>query len=54
MREAAFRQRLLTDPHAPAQYRVDTVRNIPPWYSYFKVEPGQKLYLAPPDRVQIW
>jgi putative endopeptidase len=54
MREAAFRQRLLTDPHAPAQYRVDTVRNIPLWYSDFKVEPGQKLYLAPPDRVQIW
>ena len=54
MREGALRQRLLTDPHAPAQYRVDTVRNIGPWYSDFNVEPGQKLYLAPSGRVQIW
>jgi putative endopeptidase len=53
-REAALRQQLLTDPHAPAQYRVDTIRNIGPWYTDFNVEPGQKLYLAPPDRVQIW
>jgi putative endopeptidase len=54
MREGALRQRLLTDGHAPPQYRVDTVRNIGAWYSDFNVEPGQKLYLAPPDRVQIW
>ena len=53
-REAALRQRVLIDAHAPAEYRADTVRNIDPWYDAFAVKPGQKLYLAPPDRVRIW
>jgi putative endopeptidase len=53
-REAALRQQVMADPHAPAQYRADTVRNIDPWYSAFDVQPGEKLYLAPADRVQIW
>jgi predicted metalloendopeptidase len=25
-----------------------------PWYSAFDVQPGQKLYLSPTDRVRIW
>jgi putative endopeptidase len=53
-REARLRQQVLTDPHAPAQFRADTVRNIDAWYSAFEVQPGEKLYLAPQDRVQIW
>jgi putative endopeptidase len=54
MREAALRQRVLTDPHAPSQYRAATVRNIDAWYAAFNVPSGEKLYLAPPDRVRIW
>ncbi len=54
MREAALRQQVMTDPHSPAQFRAATVRNIDAWYEAFDVHPGQKLYLAPPDRVQIW
>ena len=53
-REARLRQQVLTDPHAPAKFRADTVRNIDAWYATFDVQPGEKLYLAPPDRVQIW
>jgi putative endopeptidase len=53
-REAALRQQVMTDPHAPAQYRADTVRNIDAWYSAFNVKPGDTLYLAPADRVRIW
>ncbi|MCU1342182.1 MAG: endothelin-converting enzyme, partial [Candidatus Acidoferrum typicum] len=53
-REATLRRQLMTDPHAPAQFRADTVRNIDAWYSAFDVQPGEKLYLAPPDRVRIW
>jgi len=53
-REAALRQRVVTDPHAPAEYRADTVRNIDAWYTAFEVKPREKLYLAPPDRVRIW
>lgn len=54
MREAALRQRLLADGHAPAEYRADTVRNLDAWYAAFGVKPGEKLYLAPKDRVKVW
>jgi putative endopeptidase len=53
-REAALRQQLLTDPHSPCRVRTDIVRNLDPWYSAFGIQPGQKLYLAPADRVRIW
>lgn len=53
-REAALRQQVATDPHSPSQYRADTVRNIDAWYTSFDVKAGEKLYLAPPDRVRIW
>ncbi|HEX8841813.1 MAG TPA: M13-type metalloendopeptidase [Sphingomicrobium sp.] len=53
-REAALRQQLLTDPHSPCPVRTDVVRNMDPWYSAFGAKPGQKLYLAPADRVRIW
>ncbi len=47
-------QRLATDVHAPPQFRAQTVRNLDAWYPAFKVKPGEKLYLAPKDRVKIW
>jgi putative endopeptidase len=53
-REAALRQQVLTDSHSPAEYRADTVRNIDAWYAAFDVKPGEKLYLAPAERVRIW
>ena len=53
-REAALRQQVLTDGHAPAEYRADTVRNIDAWYQAFAPTAGQKLYLAPSDRVRMW
>lgn len=53
-RDAALRQQILTDGHAPAMYRADTVRNLTPWYGAFDVKPGQKLFLAPKDRVEVW
>jgi endothelin-converting enzyme/putative endopeptidase len=53
-RDAALRQQVTTDPHAPAQYRADTARNVDAWYAAFDVKPGETLYLAPPDRVRIW
>ncbi len=53
-REKALRQQIKTDGHAPAEYRGDTVRNLNAWYPAFKVTPGEKLYLTPDDRVQVW
>ncbi len=54
IREPALRQRILTDGHAPPEYRADTVRNLDAWYEAFGIMPGQALYLAPPDRVHVW
>ncbi len=53
-REGDLRNRLLTDPHAPAEQRVWTLRNIDGWYAAFGARPDEKLYLAPQDRVRIW
>jgi predicted metalloendopeptidase len=53
-REPELRRRVVIDGHAPAEYRADTVRNLDAWYDAFKVVAGQKLYLAPPERVRVW
>jgi putative endopeptidase len=54
-REASARQRLRTDPHSPPEARVnEVVRNQDAWYKAFNVQPGDKLYLAPEERVHIW
>jgi endothelin-converting enzyme/putative endopeptidase len=53
-REAALRQQVVADPHAPAQFRADTVRNVDGWYPAFDVQAGQALYLAPEARIHIW
>ena len=54
LREATLRQLIATDPHSPDPYRAANVRNIDAWYDAFGVKPGDKLYLAPADRVRIW
>jgi len=54
-RDDALKQQIASDPHSPAVYRVNgTVRNQPGWYAAFDVKPGDKLYIAPEDRVKIW
>jgi putative endopeptidase len=54
-RDAALRRQVLSDPHSPGEYRVNgVVRNVDAWYRAFEVRPGDKLYLAPEDRVHIW
>ena len=53
-RDAALRNLILTNGHAPEQYRALTVRNIDRWYEAFQVKPGEKLYLDSKDRVRVW
>jgi predicted metalloendopeptidase len=53
-RDETLRQRIATGVHAPGQFRALTVRNLDSWYAAFNVQPGQKLYLAPEQRVRIW
>jgi putative endopeptidase len=53
-RPAALRAQVIGDGHAPGRFRAQTVRNIDAWYDAFAPKPGEKLYLAPGDRVKIW
>jgi len=54
-RDDALKQQIASDPHSPAYYRVNgAIRNQPGWYAAFDVKPGDKLYVAPEDRVKIW
>jgi predicted metalloendopeptidase len=52
--EDALRKQVMSDTHAPGEYRSDTVRNVDAWYEAYKVTSGAKLYLKPEDRVGIW
>lgn len=54
-REAAMRQRLITGPHSPEEFRVNgVVRQMDAWYKAFNVTPDDALYLPPEERVSIW
>jgi putative endopeptidase len=54
-REGAERQQVITNEHSPDMYRVNgVVRNVDAWYKAFNVQPGDKLYLPPDQRVHIW
>jgi putative endopeptidase len=55
LRPDAERERLVTDPHSPPMARVNgPMHNIDAWYKAWDVGPGDRLYLAPKDRVKIW
>ncbi len=54
IREPALRQRLVTDGHAPVEYRADTVRNLDAWYSAFSAKEGQRLFLHANARVHVY
>ena len=54
VRDELLRESLATNGHAPAHYRVLTVRNLDDWYEAFDVEPRDALYLAPDRRVRVW
>jgi putative endopeptidase len=54
-RDEDLRSQVTSNPHSPGKWRVNgVVRNVDAWYSAFKVQPGEKLYLPPDERVHIW
>lgn len=53
-REQTLRARVATGSHAPSRWRAQTVRNLDAWYPAFNVQPGQKLFLEPGQRVKVW
>jgi putative endopeptidase len=49
------RKQVVSDPHSPRQFRViGPARNIDVWYEAFKVQPGDKMFVAPAQRARIW
>jgi putative endopeptidase len=53
-REEALRQQIVSNAHAPDNYRALTVRNLDAWYKAFSLKQGDKLYLPPDKRVRLW
>jgi putative endopeptidase len=55
VRENTAIMRIKADPHSPPRFRIlGTVVNQPGFYEAFGVRPGDKMYLAPEERVAIW
>lgn len=54
-RDEALRRHLITGPHSPGPYRVKGVlSNLPEFHAAFGVEPGDPMYRAADQRVEIW
>jgi len=54
-RDAALRNQLLTNPHSPGTARAFVpLTNNDAFMKAFNVQPGDKMYRAPDDRVKIW
>ncbi|MDF7814453.1 M13 family metallopeptidase [Hymenobacter sp. YC55] len=54
-RDEVLAQRILTDVHSPASYRVNgPFADVPAFYEAFNVKPGDKLYRPDSARVTIW
>ncbi len=54
-RPEAAAQQIQTDPHSPGQFRTNgPITNVDAWYKAFNVQPGDKLYKKPEDRIRIW
>ena len=54
-RDEALKQQIIAGPHSPGYYRVNgTIRNMEGWYTAYDIKPGDKLYVAPENRVKIW
>lgn len=54
-REERLRQALLSDVHSPAKWRViGPLVNVPEFHDAFGVQPGDPMWRAPAERVQIW
>ena len=55
LRDNALRTQVLSDAHSPVEFRVNgSTRNIDAWYGAFDVQPGEKNYLPPNERVRLW
>ena len=55
IREDALRSQITTDPHSPGYNRAtQPLKNVDAFYEVFGVKEGDKMYIAPENRVRIW
>jgi len=55
VRDEYLRQAMLTNHHAPAEHRANGAAvNLDAFHSAFGVQPGDKLFVEPKERVRIW
>jgi len=55
MRDEALRNQVATNPHSPGHFRaIGALKNMPQFYQAFEVKEGDKMYIAPENRVKIW
>lgn len=53
--EQSIRQLTKSDPHSLGKWRVNgALPHINAWYNAFNIKKGNKLYLAPKKRVDVW
>ena len=54
-KDEALASQIMTDVHAPAQFRINgPLSNIPEFYKAFDVKPGNKMYQPDSLKVVIW
>jgi endothelin-converting enzyme/putative endopeptidase len=53
-RKEQMQQLMTVDPHSPAEFRANIVRNLDEFHDAFATQPGDGLWLDPEHRVRIW
>jgi putative endopeptidase len=53
-RNELAQQMITVDPHSPAEFRANIVRNLDEFHDAFGTGPGDGLWLDPEERVRIW
>jgi putative endopeptidase len=54
-RNESLKNRLMTDVHSPAKYRVNgPFSDVDQFYTSFGVKPGDKMFVPDSLRVHIW
>ena len=55
IRDESLKNRLMTDVHSPAKYRVNgPFTDVNEFYTTFGIKPGDKMFVADSLRVKIW
>ncbi|HEY1047626.1 MAG TPA: M13 family metallopeptidase, partial [Bacteroidia bacterium] len=55
IKDEELRNRLQTDPHSPARYRINgPLKHLPEFYEAWGVKQGDKMWLPDTERISIW